>query len=137
MLIDVIYDSGCRFVWSGEAEPKKLFKDMFVEGLSTLRIVIESDDLSPFDPEVEQLSAAQSRPTGQIQHIQHHSTSRPRENVKCVQSDHANNADTFSVMKGEMASFRDLDFAVRRAVSRLVEMSGKPYINAGRKNRQT
>ena len=61
MLIDIIYDSGKRLVWSGEAEPKELFTDLFIRGLSTLRVVVERDDLTPFDPAEEAKLSASSQ----------------------------------------------------------------------------
>ena len=131
MLIDVVYDSGAQLIWSGETEPNDLFTDMFVQGLSTMRVVVESDDLTPFDPvEEEKLSKQHFQPDT---HISHHAASSPKVEEIAYSGPRDDTVDTFAVMKGETAAFRDLDFAVRRAVSRLIEISGSGYVGATRK----
>lgn len=144
MLIDVIYDSGVKLIWSGEVGPKELFTDMFVQGLSNLNVVVESDDLTPFDPQLEEELSLKSREAAEsatsssnaptaVHHIQHHIPSPRSEPIQFgKQKDGPDDDDdnTFQIMKGETAAFRDLDFAVRRAISRLIEMSGKQYMEA-------
>lgn len=136
MLVDVIYDSGVKLVWSGEAEPKDLFTDLFVEGRSNLKVIVESDDLTPCDTEYEQELTQRSREMdlcvekgGSVTHIKHHSAVPEVGKIKCTENTEA----TFHVMKGETAAFKDLEFAVRRAISRLVEMGGKQYMQFGNK----
>lgn len=135
MLIDVIYDSGVKLVWRGEVGPLDLFTDMFVDGHSKLKVVVESDDLTPFDPREEALLSQKSAEAAvdKVTHIQHHTPSQKIEEITFSRPDSKEDSDTFQVMKGETAAFRDLDFAVRRAVSRLIEMSGRQYRDAARK----
>jgi predicted ATPase len=166
MLIDVIYDSGVHLVWSGEVEPKQMFTDMFIKGKSNLKINVESDDLTPFDPRLEEELTRESRTAAfneiasspkvagsgdkPVHHIKHNSHHHMAESINVggkqadIAADEAvdgpgddsDDADSFHIMKGETAAFRDLDFAVRRAISRLIEMSGKQYMESNRKNNE-
>lgn len=131
MLIDVCYDSRVQLVWSGEVEPQYLFTDLFLQGVSALKVLVESDDLSPVDAKEEaRLSAAGKEKN--VTHIYHHLPSPTADKVQ-FPPPRNETADAFVVMKGETAAFKDLEFAVQRATSRLIEMSGQDYMNSNRK----
>lgn len=173
MLVDVIYDAGVQLVWSGATAPEELFTDMFEYGSSHLKVLIESDDLTPFDlydaahKETSAISTTSNTKAGSPQaqfgrHVSHHSP--PSANtISNLQFDGSGSnsvsstgddqgqkeltealdslkkwqtskgtSSTFHIMKGESAAFRDLDFAVKRVISRLIEMSGKQYRNESR-----
>lgn len=134
--IDEVYDAGTRIVWTGEASPMQLFEDLFRK-TSHVRVDVSADDLTPFDP------AADSRQAGPIERTVHHGAvttsagfqdrfqiNEAKYSSKDAESllvEEQADDEPVSISKGESASYTDLNLALQRAASRLVEMSGISY----------
>jgi predicted ATPase len=144
-LIDEVYDAGTRIVWTGAAPPLELFEDLFRK-TSHVRVDVSADDLTPFDPAGD-LRREQSSP---IERTLHHGAVTPpgyqdrfRLNEakysskdptgQSIEEEASNSTDdVVHISKGESAAYTDLNLALQRAASRLIEMSGVAYQPARR-----
>lgn len=151
-LIDEVYDAGTRIVWTGEGPPLELFEGLFKK-TANIKVDVIADDITPFDPmkpgevvqmidrtvhhgvvttsanfqDKLQLNEAKYSSAGDSSGAGKEAYSASSDNTPASDSDSIYGADSIAISKGESASYTDLNLALQRAASRLVEMSGVSY----------